>query len=162
MAGDHTIPSIAPLHTYSEYDGTPSYGMAAESIDVRDLPEEKRIDLLKQCIVQLTNSSYSKKDAVFTKQRHWEAVYRIAADKGFVIDGDYRYFKHIIDGMSLTNVPELKADTIEKLNKGVYAQAFEDWSPNGLLGKDLSAYNEIYLCGEKFMKIIDAKIPQKE
>lgn len=162
MAGDHTIPSIAPLHTYSEYDGTPSYGMAAESIDVRDLPEEKRIDLLKQCIVQLTNSSYSKKDAVFTKQRHWEAVYRIAADKGFVIDGDYRYFKHIIDGMSLTNVPELKADTIEKLNKGVYAQAFEDWSPNGLLGKDLSAYNEIYLCGEKFMKIIDAKIPQKK
>jgi type I restriction enzyme R subunit len=162
MAEDHTIPSIAPLHTYSEYDGIPSYGMAAESIDVRDLPEEKRIDLLKQCIVQLTNSSYSKKDAVFTKQRHWEAVYRIAADKGFVIDGDYRYFKQIIDGMSLTNVPELKADTIEKLNKGVYAQAFEDWSPNGLLGKDLSAYNEIHLCGEKFMKIIDAKIPQKK
>lgn len=103
-----------------------------------------------------------QKDAVFTKQRHWEAVYRIAADKGFVIDGDYRYFKHIIDGMSLTNVPELKADTIEKLSKGVYAQTFEDWSPNGLLGKDLSAYNEIHLCGEKFMKIIDAKIPQKK
>ena len=64
--------------------------------------------------------------------------------------------------MSLTNVPVLKADTIEKLNKGVYAQAFEDWSPNGLLGKDLSSYNDIYLCGEKFMKIIEAKIPQKK
>lgn len=152
MSDGQMSSDMVPLH---------NYGMVADSIDVRKLLEEKRTDLLKRCIVQLANSGYNKKNVVFTKQRHCEAVYRIAADKGFVIDGDYRCFKQMIDGIILTNVPDLKADTVEKLNKGVYALPFKEWTPNGLLGKDLSLYNDIHLCGEKFLDVVEKNLSRE-
>lgn len=142
MAGHDVSEIIAPesishhcCRLYSVTNDGRYSGIAAESIDVRELPEEKRIKILKKCIVKLLG--YNPKKSAFSKQRHWEAIYRIAADKGFIIDGDYAYFKSIIDGMQLSNIPvPFNTDLLERLNQGIYAKNIRDWSSEGLCGKN--------------------------
>ena len=106
---------------------------------------------------------YNPKKSAFSKQRHWEAIYRIAADKGFIIDGDYTYFKRIIDEMQLSNIPvPFNMDLLERLNQGIYAKNIGDWSPEGLDGKKLQEYKDIKSCADAFSKIVDENIQQKD
>lgn len=132
-------------------------GMAAENHDVSNLPEPERIDLLKQSIIKL--QGYNPAASVFSKQRHWEAIYRIAADYGFVIDGDYNQFKRFIDTMQLSYMPAtLNENVIERLNQGVFANHIDDWSSEGLTGRQLTAYNDIKAVADKFRTIVDSII----
>ena len=89
------------LHPYYN-DGNDDQQLVAEA-DVKDWPEEKRIATLKKSICQLIG--YEPKKSPLNKQRHWIAIYRIAADKGFIIEGDFAYFKRIIDDMQISNLP---------------------------------------------------------
>ncbi|MCH4183466.1 MAG: type I restriction endonuclease [Prevotella sp.] len=146
-----------------ENNSSREYDMAAEPVNVRDLPEEARIEILRESIVKLINYSYTKKKSVFTKPRHWEAIYRIAADLGFVIDGDYSYFNRIIGEMKLENLPAaLSRDLIEKNNKGIYASSFEDWTSEGLVGNQLKEYEDIRHCAEVFKNIMTEKIKKRK
>lgn len=167
MAGhdvEMIVPESTPHHScrlYSVTNDEKYSGVAAESIDIRELPEEKRIEILKKCIVKLLG--YNPKKSAFSKQRHWEAIYRIAADKGFIIDGDYTYFKRIIDEMQLSNIPvPFNMDLLERLNQGIYAKNIGDWSPEGLDGKKLQEYKDIKSCADAFSKIVDENIQQKD
>lgn len=167
MAGhdvEMIVPESTPHHSCRLYsvtnDGKYS-GVAAESIDIRGFPEEKRIEILKKCIVKLLG--YNPKKSAFSKQRHWEAIYRIAIDKGFIIDGDYTYFKRIIDEMQLSNIPvPFNMDLLERLNQGIYAKNIGDWSPEGLDGKKFQEYKDIKSCADAFSKIVDENIQQKD
>lgn len=155
--------TIIPLHSYYNDENSPEYSMAAEPfIPANELTEEQRIDVLHKSIIQMMNhGGYRASDKTFCKQRHWVAVYRIAADEGFTIDGDYRYFKHIVDGMNMQNCNvTLNIDTLERSVKGVYGMTFVDWSDNGLSGKDLDEYNDIYHCAEVFFKILSDNRPK--
>lgn len=170
MAGHDVSEIIAPesisishhcCRLYSVTNDGRYSGIAAESIDVRELPEEKRIKILKKCIVKLLG--YDPKKSAFSKQRHWEAIYRIAADKGFIIDGDYAYFKSIIDGMQLSNIPvPFNTDLLERLNQGIYAKNIRDWSSEGLDGKKLQEYKDIKNCADAFNRVVDETTQQKE
>lgn len=73
--------------------GNSNLQMAAELLSVENLDESTRLEILKHSLEKLLNYGYRKKNSVFCKQRHWEAVYSIATDYGFMIDGDYEYFK---------------------------------------------------------------------
>jgi type I restriction enzyme R subunit len=134
--------------------------LAAET-NVRNLPEQTRIEILRKSIIGLINYGYTKKNAVFTKQRHWEAVYRIAADLGFVIDFDYQYFKKIIDGMNIANLPSLLTRyLLDKLNNGVYAKSFSEWTSSGLTDKKLQEYEDMKRCAEIFKRIVEGNVPK--
>lgn len=140
-------------------DKEDGYAIAAERLTVIDLDEATRLEILKDCLTRLVNYSYSKKNSVFCKQRHWEAVYRIAADYGFVIDGDYDYFKTVVDEMHITNLPyALSTAILHQSNQGVYAQHIRDWSNDGLEGKALAEYEDIKRCADAFGKIVEKRI----
>lgn len=149
-----------PRHNPELYSNNNDEGyanMAAESVDIRTLPEEKKIEVLKKSIIKLLG--YNPKKSAFTKQHHWEAIYRIAADKGFIIDGDYAYFKRIIDDMQISNLPtNLTINVLEHLNQGIYAKNIEDWSSENLDGKRLQKYNDIKQCADAFSKVINENI----
>ena len=156
-------PIAIQIHSYND-EGSYGYSMAAESfVPANELTEEQRIEVLRKSIVQMMNhGGYRSSDKTFCKQRHWIAIYRIAADEGFTIDGDFRYFKHIVDGMNLPNSKiALNIETLEKSVEGVYANSYVDWSNNGLLGKKLDEYNDISHCAEVFLKIIMKNRPKK-
>ncbi|MCI1647512.1 MAG: type I restriction endonuclease [Bacteroides sp.] len=175
MAGydiDETRSTINPLKTEkkcgiydfenTDNDSIRKYGMVAEPINIGKQPEQTRLEILRKSIVKLINYGYTKKTSVFTKQRHWESIYRIAADYGFVIDGDYAYFKSIIDRMKLDNLPALlNRDFLDKYNNGIYAKNFEDWTNEGLTDRKLKEYEDIKHCAEVFKGIVDENIPQK-
>lgn len=127
--------------------------IAAESVNVRELEEEDRIDLFKRCLTALWNSNYAP--TPFTKARHWVAVYRIAADYGFVIDGDFERFKDFIDNMNFHEIPVmLNTIALERECQGVYAKHIDDWSGEGLTGRDLNKYVDIQRCAQAFMVIV--------
>lgn len=156
-------PVAIQIHSYND-EGSYGYSMAAESfVPANELTEEQRIEVLRKSIVQMMNhGGYRSSDKTFCKQRHWIAIYRVAADEGFTIDGDFRYFKHIVDGMNLPNSKiALNIETLEKSVEGVYANSYVDWSDNGLLGKKLDEYNDISHCAEVFLKIIMKNRPKK-
>lgn len=149
-------PRLYAINNCEEY-----VNMAAEAVDINDLPEEERIDILKKCIVELLG--YNPKKSVFTKQRHWESIYRIAADFGFVIDGDYAYFKSIIDKMQLNNLPAaLTHEFLDRANTGIYAHNHDDWTNVGLTGRHLRDFEDIKHCAEAFKKIVEENIPKKK
>lgn len=164
-AGTNIIP-VAKRYELSTDEIDDHYGqyehklpMAAESLSVKDLDEVARLEILRECVIKLLNYGYNKKDAVFTKQRHWEAVYRVAADYGFVIDGDYDYFKRMIDDMNIQNLPcALTKNFLDNNNTGIYAQNMKDWTSEGLAGKALAEYEDIKKCAEVFENIVVHRI----
>lgn len=153
------------IHNFENLSENPNYEyeIAAEAINVINFPEQTRIEILRRSLVNLINYGYTKKNSVFTKRRHWESIYRIAVDYGFVIDGDYAYFKRIIDGMQLDNLPTtLTRDLIEKANKGIYAQDFKDWTSDGLIGDKLKEYEDVKHCAEVFNNIVTKTIHKQK
>ncbi len=90
------------------------------------------------------------------------AVYRIAADEGFIIDGDFAYFKRVVDSMNLPidDIP-LKADTLQQTVKGVYAKSFLDWKSDGMTGRRLSEYNDIHNIAQIFSQILADNRPKR-
>ncbi len=152
---------VLPLDESANYQGDDGniLPMAAEDLSVCDMDEATRIEILRECIIKLVNYGYNKKTAVFTKLRHWEAVYRIAADYGFVIDGDYGYFKRVVDGMNIENLPyTLTENFLPNNNVGVYAKNIKDWTPEGLEGKALAEYDDIKRCADVFENIVKKRI----
>ena len=140
------------------------YGMAAETfIDARELTEPQRIEVLEQSILQLLNhGGYKKTDKTFCKQRHWLSVYRIAADEGFIIEGDFSYFKQVVDRMNLPecNVP-LNIETLERKVQGIYGMSFAEWNNDGLSERQLTEYNDSHHCAEVFLKILSENRPKR-
>lgn len=159
MAG-HDVNGPAP-RSYAINTDEDYIKMVAETANIKDLPEEKRIEILKKCIVKLLG--YNPKKSTFSKQRHWESIYRIAADFGFVIDGDYAYFKNIIDKMQLNNLPAaLTYEFLDKANTGIYAHNYGEWSSVGLIGRKFQEFEDIKHCAEAFKKIVEENIPKKK
>lgn len=159
MAG-HDVNGPAPL-SYAINTDEDYIRMVAETENIKDLPEEKRIEILKKCIVKLLG--YNPKKSTFSKQRHWESIYRIAEDFGFVIDGDYAYFKSIIDKMQLNNLPvALTHEFLDKANTGIYAHNYDEWSSAGLTGRKFQEFEDIKHCAEAFKKIVEENIPNKK
>lgn len=129
--------------------------MAAERLSVKDMDEPTRLEILKKSIIKLINYSYSRRTAVFSKLRHWEAVYRIAVDYGFAIDGDYNYFKKKIDDMELRNLPyALSSNFLSNNNVGIYAKDISEWTGEGLEGRKLAEYEDIKKCADAFEVIV--------
>ncbi len=156
---------VIPIHSSNYYDeDSHGYSMVADSfISADKLTEEQRIDILRKSFVQMFNhGGYRDSDRTFCKQRHWISVYRIAADEGFIIEGDFAYFKHIVDGMNLSNckVP-LNISTLERNIKGIYNTSFVGWSDNGLARKNMDEYNDIKHCAEVFLNILSGNRPKK-
>ena len=165
VAGTNTIlvAKRYELPTEETNDHHGQYGhslqMAAEPLSLKDLDEATRLEILRECVIKLLNYGYNKKNGVFTKQRHWEAVYRIAADYGFVIDGDYDYFKRVIEDIDIQTLPyALTNNFLKNNNTGIYAKNMKDWTSEGLAGKVLAEYEDIKKCAEVFEKIVGQRI----
>ena len=59
------------------------------------------MDLLKRSILKAQSTlRYSP------KKRHWMSIYKMAAHKNIIIDGDYAYFVQRIGMMDLKNMPD--------------------------------------------------------
>lgn len=144
------VSSILPLGPSDELS------MAAEPFDVSDIEEEQRIELLKRSI--LTLQGYDPEHSIFCKQRHWESLFRIAADYGFVLDGELGYgqFKRFVDGMGLRYVPgQLTENLLSRFNKGIYMKNFREWTSDGLEGRKLSEYEDLRNVCEVFRDIVE-------
>lgn len=158
---DTPVEATSKIVDFTPYHMNNDARMVAEPDDIRNLPEATRIDVLRGSIKQLLG--YNPKKSPLTKQRHWIAIYRIAADMGFIIDGDYPYFKSLIDKMQIETlgVP-LSVSYLEKAIKGVYAKNIDDWTAEGLSGNKLVEYEDINSCATAFAEVVKKNIPQKE
>ena len=113
--------------------------------------EAKKMDLLKRSILKA--QSYTP---LFTKKRHWISIYKMAAHKNIIIDGDYAHFVQRIGMMDLKNMPSgLSENYLSRMNKGVFADDLSEWTSIGLSGIKLSEFTDIKETAEKFGKIID-------
>ena len=155
---ESTSMHVVPYLDSKKNDDEPvRYGMVADSSHLQDLPEEQRIDIFKKSLSQMLG--YNIKKSPFTKQRHWVAIYRIAADYGFVIENDYAYFMHFIKVVGIDNLPSVNESVIERMNKGVYAKHIDDWNTDGLSEKELVEYNDIKKCADAFKTSVEKNIP---
>lgn len=48
------------------------------------------------------------------------------------------------------------------MNKGLYANHIDEWTPNGLSEKELVEFNDIKQCADAFKKCIERNIPNKQ
>lgn len=148
--------NMIPLYPHQE-DGQDEQYMVAEQMNARSLPEARRIDILKKSIRQLLG--YAPKKSPLNKQRHWIAIYRIAADKGLVKEGDFANFKKSIDDMQISDLPvPLKIESLQNSIKGVYARNIINWTGEHLKGRELAEFEDIKRCADAFAKIVDSNM----
>ena len=160
-AADTPVETTNKIVDFTPYHMNNEVRMIAEPECIRNLPEATRIDILKRSIKQLLG--YNPKKSPFTKQRHWIAVYRVAADMGLIIDGDFKYFKSIIDRMQIDTLSiPLSISYLEKTIKDTYAMNIENWINDGLSEKKSIEYEDIKRCVDAFAKIVEMNIPRKE
>jgi type I restriction enzyme R subunit len=160
-AADTPVETTNKIVDFTPYHMNNEVRMIAEPECIRNLPEATRIDILKRSIKQLLG--YNPKKSPFTKQRHWIAVYRVAADMGLIIDGDFKYFKSIIDRMQIDTLSiPLSISYLEKTIKDTYAMNIENWTNDGLSEKKSIEYEDIKRCVDAFAKIVEMNIPRKE
>ena len=82
---------------------------------------------------------------------------------GLIIDGDFKYFKSIIDRMQIDTLSiPLSISYLEKTIKDIYAMNIENWTDDGLSEKKLIEYEDIKRCVDAFVKIVEMNIPRKE
>ncbi len=126
---------------------------------VRKMPEINRLGLLRDIIIDLI---HNKQNGIkFDKKRYWEAIYRVAADYGFIIDGDYAYFQHKIDEMKIEDLPyKPNAAYIEEKNQGVYAGHLDEWDGNDIFGRKQAEFADIKQFALAFREIVKSKINQ--
>ena len=141
-------------------DDASNIQLAAEDNSLSSLTEEQKVDFLANAMKQLIHKGgYSQKNAIFSKRRHWIAIYRIACDTGLTIDGDFPYFEHLIALMDQNLFPvTLSKGFLEKAVKGIFAEHIDDWSDNGLENRKLQEYNDIFDCAIAFKDIINEEI----
>ena len=78
---------------------------------------------------------------------------------GFVIEGDFDYFKDFVDSLALNYLPVmLNIYSLERAVEGVYATDKADWTSEGLQGKKLSEYQDIKCCLDSFEKIVNENV----
>lgn len=112
-----------------------------------------------RCILAL--QGYDPTHSIFCKQRHWESLFRIAADYGFVIDGEpgYSQFKRFVDRMNLRYIPgRLTENLLSCLNTGIYAKHFSKWTSTGQYDRKLSEYEDLRKVCEAFKGIVERNI----
>lgn len=64
--------------------------------------------------------------------------------------------------MQLNNLPVvLTHEFLDKANKGIYAQNYDEWTSEGLIGRKLQEFEDIKQCVEAFKKIVEENIPKK-
>lgn len=147
---DHTrriVSMYPPRKTNQEVDA-----IAADAPISGNLPEEERITILKKSLVKFVG--YDPRKSPLGKQRNWIAIYRVAADLGLTIDGDFAYFKRIIDQMQIAHLPTaLKTDFLEKSIKGVYARNLMDWSREDFTDRNPTGFKEVKSCADSFWKV---------
>lgn len=147
---------VIPMYSAAKGKGESSQ-VAAERIDIKDLLVEQRIDIFKKSIKRLLG--YDSKKSLMGKQRSWIAIYRVAADKGFIIEGDFTYFKQIIDSMQLAEFPvTLRIGLLESSVKDIYAKHLADWSDEHLTGRKLAEFKEVKFCADTFAGIVEENI----
>ena len=84
------------------------------------------------------------------------SIYKMAAHKNIIIDGDYAYFVQRIGMMDLKNMPDgLSANYLDRMNKGVFADDLSEWTSTDLSGMKRSEFTDIKETAEKFGEIID-------
>ena len=82
---------------------------------------------------------------------------------GLIIDGDFKYFKSIIDRMQIDTLSiPLSISYLEKTIKDTYAMNIENWINDGLSEKKSIEYEDIKRCVDAFAKIVEMNIPRKE
>lgn len=146
--------------TYDNFAGEFSAIAADYEVEyVSKMPETNRLGLFRDIIIDLI---HNRKDGIkFDKKRYWEAIYRVAADYRFIIDGDYSYFKHKIDDMGINELPyQLDAGYIEDKNKGVYAKPLDEWNGEGIIGRKQVEYDDIKQFAIAFRELVKSKIEE--
>lgn len=158
VANQIDVPFVASAYAFSASEPV-AEAAETEAEYVRKLPVDERLELLRDIIEDLIHNR--KNGIKFDKKRYWESIYRITADYGFIIDGDYPYFKQKIDEMGIKDLPySFSVDFIEHENQGVYAQHIDDWNSDGLVGSKLVKFNDIKKFADGFREIVTSKIEQ--
>lgn len=144
-------PSITPYNIVDDSNETLSIAAGGENREMDE--DEQRSELFKRCLTSLWSNSYGK--SPFSKQRHWVSVYRVAADYGFVIEGDFDNFKDFIDNMHFREIPcMLNTILLERECQGVFAKHLDEWTSEGLVGRDLTKYVDLKRCAVELRKIV--------
>ena len=126
---------------------------AAESVVIQESPEDKHFRIFKKSLSQFLG--YRFLQSSFNKQRHWIAIYRVAADRGFIKDGDFTSFEQMINRIQLSGLPTLHINQLEKSIQGIYTLPLNKWTDNRLQGKELRVFEDIKRCAEAFARIVD-------
>lgn len=131
--------------------------MAAEGISFGNMSEEERETYFHKALNQLIHyGGYTQKNAVFTKRRHWIAVYRVACDTGLITDDDFDRFDQALSTFDPTQLPvKLTPNFLPKAVTGIYARPLDEWTATGLEGRKLQEFEDIRHCAEVFRGIVE-------
>lgn len=90
------------------------------------LSKEEIFKMAVDAVMEMTDSMGNP---YFSRQLHWQAVYRNAVDFGLAINGDYKGFERFVErlGLNRYRVP-FSYDDLKTADEGVFMLPVKDWT----------------------------------
>ena len=117
--------------------------------------DEKRVtERIRHCIALLMQEKHGN-EALFNKQSHWQAVYRILVDKEYCCDSDFDGFDAFIRAVMPENVnkPYTKA-SVKQISQTDFVKPFKKWTFDHQTSKTRKPFDRMVTVAQRFLEIM--------
>ena len=118
------------------------------------LPEVLATERISHCIALLMQEKYGN-EALFNKQSHWQAVYRILVDKEYCCDSDFDGFDAFIRAVmpEKVNKPYTKA-SVKQISQTDFVKPFKKWMFDHQTSKTRKPFDRMVTVAQRFLEIM--------
>ena len=131
-------------------------GVVEASVLTRPLATLNKEDGLRACVGQLMEERDERGNYFFRNKSHWQAIYRILADRGLCAEGDYTGFERLVWRIQPAGcrVP-FSLSALKQITKTGFTRPFDRWAFDPTYFKTRRPYDEMVAVAMRFSEILD-------
>ena len=143
-------------------DGTPA-GFSSPNRQKSEPKAKSVYERIRDCIELLMQEKYSEPvgnrtvvEPLFNQQSHWQAVYRVLADKEYCEDSDFDGFDVFIRKSmpDKVNKPYSKA-SVKQISQTDFCRPFREWKFDEETSKTRKPFDRMVTVAQRFLEILE-------
>ena len=135
---------------------------ASRQMETQPPPHQQETDLsdhhIQWCLERLMDEKLPSGEPLFNQRSHWQAVFRILADKKLYADSDFDYFDDLmIRVMPLhVNSPYTRA-SVKMISQTEFNVPFERWVYRPEFSKTRKPFDRMFKIAQRFKQLLEGQ-----
>ena len=154
-SGAQHVETQINMGAYGQTETLPSPPCVGREKETSNLPEVLATERISHCIALLMQEKHGN-EALFNKQSHWQAVYRILVDKEYCCDSDFDGFDAFIRAVmpEKVNKPYTKA-SVKQISQTDFVKPFKKWTFDHQTSKTRKPFDRMVTVAQRFLDIME-------